>query len=119
MMTKTTAKTHNVDALAIPAQFDRTGKANGQANMADQLAALQAQMALLMTQNQSLQAKLAAKTTAKPITMKVSEKGALSLYGLGRFPVTLYRGQWERLLAQKETIEAYIQENASSLAVKE
>jgi hypothetical protein len=57
-------------------------------------------------------------SSPKALTMKVSEKGALSIYGLGRFPVTLYRGQWERLLAAKPTIEAFIEANASLLSVK-
>jgi hypothetical protein len=51
--------------------------------------------------------------------MKVSEKGALSLYGMGRFPVTLYRGQWERLLGQKDEVLAFIEANTDSLATKD
>lgn len=56
----------------------------------------------------------------KRITLKVSEKGGLSVYGLGRFPVTLYRSQWERLLAPEtaKQIGAFIEANASLLAVK-
>lgn len=54
----------------------------------------------------------------KRMTMKVSDKGALSVYGLGRFPVTLYRGQWERLLGAKDDIEAFIAANAATLSVK-
>jgi hypothetical protein len=58
---------------------------------------------------------------ARKISMKVSEKGALSLYGLGRFPVTLYRTQWERLLApeQVKATLAFIEANAKLLTVKE
>jgi hypothetical protein len=52
------------------------------------------------------------------LKLKVSEKGAVSCYGLGRFPVTLYSGQWERLLAAKAEIEAFIQANAGSLSTK-
>lgn len=55
----------------------------------------------------------------KALTMKVSEKGALSIYGLGRFPVTLYRGQWERLLNHGDAIRAFITANASLLASKD
>lgn len=51
--------------------------------------------------------------------MKVSEKGALSVYGLGRFPVTLYRGQWERLIAEISRVQEFIKDNAALLAVKE
>jgi hypothetical protein len=53
------------------------------------------------------------------LTMKVSEKGALSVYGMGRWPVTLYRGQWERLLAHRDELLAFIEANASLLSVKE
>ena len=51
--------------------------------------------------------------------MKVSEKGALSVYGLGRFPVTLYREQWEKLLALADPIRQFIQDNDSLLKKKE
>ena len=54
----------------------------------------------------------------KRLTMKVSEKGALSLYGLGRFPITLYRGQWERVFAAAADMQAFIKQNADLLAVK-
>jgi hypothetical protein len=63
-------------------------------------------------------AMLAAASAPKALTMKVSEKGALSIYGLGRFPVTLYRGQIERLLAHAPTIHAFIKANDTLLAVK-
>jgi len=51
--------------------------------------------------------------------MKVSEKGAVSVYGLGRFPVTLYQEQWVKLLATADDIKAFIEENRSKLKVKE
>lgn len=54
----------------------------------------------------------------RKLTMKVSAKGALSVYGLGRFPVTLYRGQWERLASEMDTIAAFISANAADLTVK-
>lgn len=56
---------------------------------------------------------------SKDISFKVSQKGALSVYGMGRFPVTLYREQWERLLAQKEEILQFIEDNASEFKTKE
>lgn len=52
-------------------------------------------------------------------SMKVSEKGAVSVYGLGRFPVTLYKEQWEKLLAMADDIRAFIAENEHKLKVKE
>ncbi len=53
------------------------------------------------------------------LTLKVSEKGAVSLYGMGRFPVTLYKEQWLRVLASAPEIEAFIRENESRLKTKE
>lgn len=54
----------------------------------------------------------------RKLSLKVSEKGAVSCYGLGRFPVTLYAGQWERLLSEVEAIKSFIQANAALLSVK-
>jgi hypothetical protein len=51
--------------------------------------------------------------------LKVTEKGGVSLYGLGRFPVTLYKGQWEKLLGEVDNIRKFLDENADKLAVKE
>lgn len=65
-----------------------------------------------------LEAQLAAANKPKAITMKVSEKGALSLYGLGRFPVTLYAGQMERLLNHADAIRAFMATNKAILASK-
>jgi hypothetical protein len=53
------------------------------------------------------------------MSLKVSQKGALSVYGLGRFPVTLYREQWEKLLGKADEIRAFIQENDGALKKKE
>ena len=52
-------------------------------------------------------------------SLKVSEKGGVSLYGLGRFPVTLYKEQWTRLLAMADEIRAFIKEHDSELKVKD
>jgi hypothetical protein len=49
------------------------------------------------------------------LTLKVSEKGGLSLYGMGRFPITLYKEQWLRILAGAPEIEAFIRDNDSKL----
>ena len=80
----------------------------------------------LLQQNQELQAKLeamqallAAASKPKAITLKVSEKGALSIYGLGRFPVTLYRGQMERLISAVPQIKAFIETNSALFATKD
>ena len=67
----------------------------------------------------TLLAKLEAAQAPKALTLKVSEKGALSVYGLGRFPVTLYRGQWERLFNHRQQIADFIKTNANLLSVKD
>lgn len=66
----------------------------------------------------ALQAKLAEASKPRKLTLKVSEKGAVSCYGMGKFPVTLYRTQWERLLEHGEEIKSFIEANAELLAVK-
>ena len=53
------------------------------------------------------------------MSLKVSEKGALSVYGLGRFPVTLYREQWEKLLGMTDEIRRFIEQNDHLLKKKE
>jgi hypothetical protein len=53
------------------------------------------------------------------VYLKVSEKGGLSVYGMGRFPITLYREQWERLLTMADEIRDFIRDNDSSLKKKE
>lgn len=63
-----------------------------------------------------LQAQLAAKSGK--VTLKVSGKGAVSAYGMGQFPVTLYKEQWLRLLAEAEMIKAFIEANDKIMAVK-
>ncbi len=52
------------------------------------------------------------------LDFKVSEKGGVSVYGLGRFPVTLYYEQWIRLLDQADQIREFMEENKSSLKMK-
>ncbi len=61
----------------------------------------------------------AQKVRTGELSFKVSEKGAVSVYGLGRFPVTLYQEQWVRLLGVAEDLKTFIQENSSKLKVKE
>ncbi len=70
-----------------------------------------------MTKEQLI-ALVATMNAPKRLTCKVSEKGALSVYGLGRFPVTLYAGQWERLFAAATDIKAFAKVNGALLAVK-
>ena len=75
---------------------------------------LKAEIARLRAENQALQ-----RPARGQMSLRVSEKGALSVYGLGRFPVTLYREQWEKLLGMADEIRAFIQENDGALKKKE
>lgn len=70
----------------------------------------------LRAENEALKNK---KSGSGTLSMKVSEKGALSVYGMGRFPVTLYKEQWLKLLSISEEIKKFIQENESKLKTKE
>ncbi len=67
----------------------------------------------LRTENEALK-----KRTEKGLSLKVSQKGGVSVYGLGRFPVTLYKEQWEKLLDMSDDIRAFIQENEPQLKTK-
>ena len=58
-------------------------------------------------------------TKAGALSFRVSEKGAVSVYGLGRFPVTLYQEQWDKLLAQIDDLRRFIEANRASLKKKE
>jgi hypothetical protein len=77
-------------------------------------AEMQAELARLREENAKLKNK-----TPGGLSLKVSEKGAVSLYGLGRFPVTLYKEQWLRLLSGAAEIETFIRENDAKLKTKE
>jgi hypothetical protein len=75
-----------------------------------------AEIERLRAENERLKNK---KSTEGSLSMKVSEKGALSIYGMGRFPVTLYKEQWLKLLGIADQIKKYIEENNSRLKTKE
>lgn len=77
------------------------------------LASLQAQLAALAAENAALKARPSAK-----LSLKVSAKGAVSVYGLGRWPVTLYSSQMRRFLAISGDIETFMLANASRLTEK-
>ena len=81
--------------------------------MADE-ATLQAEVERLKAENEALKAR-----TSRGVSMKVSEKGAVSVYGLGRFPVTLYKEQWTKLLDMAGDIRAFIKEHEGALKAKE
>jgi hypothetical protein len=74
---------------------------------------LKAELERLRNENAALK-----KGAATGVTMKVSEKGALSIYGMGRFPVTLYKEQWLKLLGMSDEIRAFIVANEGHLKTK-
>ena len=74
---------------------------------------LRAELEKLRSENAALK-----KSSSKGISMKVSEKGGLSVYGLGRFPITLYKEQWTKLLDLTEEIRAFIKAHDSELKTK-
>ncbi|MFN2427943.1 MAG: hypothetical protein ABR587_16020 [Candidatus Binatia bacterium] len=76
---------------------------------------MEQELARLRAENEAL------KKTPKPgsFSLKVSEKGGLSVYGMGRFPVTLYVEQWETLLGRADEIRAFIEANRGSLKKKD
>ncbi len=75
---------------------------------------LKAEIEKLKAENEKLK-----KPSRGTISMKVSEKGGLSVYGLGRFPVTLYKEQWSKLLAVSDSILEFIEQHQDQLKTKE
>ena len=75
---------------------------------------LKAELERLRNENAALK-----KGAARGISMKVSEKGALSLYGMGRFPVTLYKEQWLKLLDVADDIRTFIAAHEGQLKSKQ
>jgi hypothetical protein len=76
--------------------------------------AMKAELERLRRENEALK-----KDASAGLRMKVSEKGALSIYGMGRFPVTLYKEQWLRLLDKSDDIREFIAANDGQLKAKE
>jgi hypothetical protein len=76
--------------------------------------ALQSELERLRAENAALKAR-----GSRGTSLKVSEKGGVSVYGLGRFPVTLYKEQWVKLLGMSDEILAFIKEHESELKAKE
>jgi hypothetical protein len=87
-------------------------KTNGKGGDLDEL---RAEVARLRAENEAL---AKAKSHGPGISLKVTEKGGVSAYGLGRFPVTLYKDQWLKLLAKADDITNFLAENESKLSVK-
>ncbi len=77
-------------------------------------AELKAELEKLKAENTALKA-----SNSRGVSLKVSEKGAVSVYGMGRFPVTLYQEQWLKLLDMSEQIRTFIKDNEGKLKKKE
>jgi len=75
---------------------------------------VQVELERLRAENEALK-----RRATKGVTLKVSEKGGVSVYGLGRFPVTLYKEQWEKLLGMADDIRAFLMEHEAELKTKE
>jgi hypothetical protein len=75
---------------------------------------VQAELQRLRAENAALKAR----PSRGAISLKVSEKGGVSVYGLGRFPVTLYKEQWAKLLDMADEIRAFLKEHDSELKTK-
>jgi hypothetical protein len=74
---------------------------------------LKAELARLKAENEQLKSQ-----RGRSVSLKVSEKGGVSVYGLGRFPVTLYKEQWTKLLSMADELRAFIKENDALLKTK-
>jgi hypothetical protein len=75
-------------------------------------------LARLEAENKALREQIEQRKTGQ-LRLKISEKGGLSVYGLGRFPVTLYKEQWVRLLDYGEEIKKFLQANDQQLKAKQ
>jgi hypothetical protein len=75
---------------------------------------MRTEMERLRAENEALKAR-----SSRGISLRVSEKGGVSVYGLGRFPVTLYKEQWLKLLDMSNDIRAFIREHDGALKAKE
>lgn len=103
-MSKNTSNTAKVVSMPTPAAAPAVDP---------KVAALEAQLAALKAENEKLQ-----KQATLSGGIKVSEKGAVSVYGLGKWPVTLYPEQWAKVFAKKSEIEAFIEANKAKLSFK-
>jgi hypothetical protein len=74
---------------------------------------LKAELERLRAENERLKGQ-----RGRGVSLKVSEKGGVSVYGLGRFPVTLYKEQWTKLLAMADEIRGFIKEHDADLKAK-
>jgi hypothetical protein len=81
--------------------------------MAEQDEEMRAELERLRAENAALKQR-----SARELRLQVSQKGAVSLYGIRRFPVTFYASEWDQILGQSDEIRAFIRENEASLKQK-
>lgn len=83
--------------------------------MAEDRDDVEGELARLRAENQQLKSQ---QRTSGSLTFKVSEKGAVSVYGLGRFPVTLYQEQWDKLFGRIDELKRFLEDNRDRLKKK-
>jgi hypothetical protein len=88
-------------------------RAREEGAMADEGEDLKTELERLRAENEALK-----RSSSKGLSLRVSEKGAVSVYGLGRFPVTLYKEQWLRLLDMSDDVRSFIRQNEAQLKSK-
>lgn len=84
-----------------------------------QAAADAVELATMRAERDAAIAKLAAKTKVRPLSAKIGGKGGMSVYGFGRFPVTLYRQQWRKLWEATAMLQEFMAENDALMAERE
>ena len=87
-----------------------------QTNTAVKIETVEEKLARLERENAALREQA---TKGRTMRLKISQSGGLSVYGMGRFPVTLYKEQWERLIAEIPVISKFLVDHASELKTKE
>ncbi|MGH9257499.1 MAG: hypothetical protein ACRD3C_23295 [Vicinamibacterales bacterium] len=104
-------QTTRLDNISSPAAAVVSNALNTGTYMADE--DLRAELDRVKAENERLKSQ-----RGRTVSLKVSEKGGVSVYGLGRFPVTLYKEQWTKLLTMVDEIRAFIKEHDAELKAK-
>lgn len=117
MTNKTTVKTNGIDIQAIIAKAVADALAQATAQSKAETTAIASEIARLKAENAALAAKPAV-AVERPLTFRVSDKGAVSVYGLGQFPATYYKSQWKRIFKAQKELEAFMVANDAKLATK-
>jgi len=108
-------KYRRVKLPSLKAKSQRSRRLNGGV-MAEESA--EQKLARLEAENRALKEQIDKRKPGE-LRLKISEKGGLSVYGLGRFPVTLYKEQWARLLNHVDEIKQFLQDHDQELKAKQ